>query len=86
MNNTIRRDMKNMGDRAGRFARRAADDTHSLMNNVSHDVRHLYDVAADDVAYATRYVTKRIVDRPVQATLLGVAIGFLLGQFLRLRD
>ncbi len=76
-------ELKSAGDKVARAARDTANDIGDAARNAGRNVRDFIDTASHEVSRASSVVTTQIEDRPVQATMVALAVGFLLGSLWR---
>ena len=85
----VANDTKDAAQRAGATVREAADQIGSDARSVAHragaEARRVFSTAKDEFDHATEFAGGQIRQRPVQATLLALGAGLLLGALLRRR-
>lgn len=67
-------------------AARAQRALHDTLDTVRAQSRTYVDTAGQQFDVAQRYVTERVKERPMTATLAGVGVGLLLGLLLAARN
>ncbi len=76
------RRIKEMASKAERALREKADDLRERADDLRERARDYYDEATDRLDVAQRFITERVQEKPVAATLAAVGVGVVIGLLL----
>ncbi len=76
----VKKGARKAGNRASEFAHEAYDDLNGMAKKAGRRVRSALDGASEEVDM----LTHKIEENPIQAALIALGVGFILGKITRL--